>query len=234
MAITLFDCLPSTNVYAKENLKNLNHKDIVLARTQSAGKGRKNRVWLSQEGGLYFSIIIKPQRGKTDFLPLLTQAMALSVCRAAQNLKTEAYLKWPNDVLSGGRKFCGISSEAVFESGALLGVVLGVGVNINQSQINADKPATTLKQMGADTNPRDLLENILKIFDGYYAALQAQGFSALRGEYKANFPYLGKEVALQTERGPLAGVARDIDGQGRLIVQTAAGQEALTAGDMDF
>ena len=120
-----FDEIDSTNTYLKNNCPQLADGTVVCADRQTAGRGRFDRKWISQDGGLYFSVLVKPQR--TDFLPNFTQLMAVCVCTAAEELGAKAWLKWPNDVLANGKKLCGILSEAVVTSSGIEGVVIGVG-----------------------------------------------------------------------------------------------------------
>lgn len=183
MEILSFEVLPSTNTYACEHFDNLKNGQIILAKTQTAGRGRKERVWLSQEGGLYFSLVVKPQNFKIDFLGSLTQAMALSVCKTLQELGAKAVLKWPNDILCEGKKICGILSRAVFKDNKLSGVIIGVGVNIAQEQINSPKPAISLKMLGIKAKESEVLEKLISKFNFYYPQVCANGFSAIREDF---------------------------------------------------
>ncbi|MBR2391971.1 MAG: biotin--[Elusimicrobiaceae bacterium] len=97
-----FDELDSTNTYLKKNWESLPKSTVVVAEKQTAGRGRYNRVWISNEGGLYFSVLLKPN--KPDFLPNLTQLMALSICQTLEKANLIPKLKWPNDVLIDGEK----------------------------------------------------------------------------------------------------------------------------------
>ena len=230
MRIIRFDTLPSTNTYAKENIDNLGHFDIILAGTQTAGRGRLGRSWHSGEGGLYFSLILKPQKAQ----PALTQAMALSVCTVLRAYGAQVYLKWPNDVLADGKKICGILSEAVFQNNFLKGIIIGVGINISQRQILSDKPAATIKQSGIDIEKQKLLGEVLDLFGQNYSRLQEGGFRLIKTDYKTHFPYLGKEISINAGPRVITGAAFDLDDDGRLLVKTANGIETATAGDMDF
>ncbi|MDR1123578.1 MAG: biotin--[acetyl-CoA-carboxylase] ligase [Elusimicrobiota bacterium] len=230
MDIIEFDEIASTNAYAKENIDKLGHFDIVLAAAQTAGRGRGGRAWLSQRGGLYFSVVLKPQAAQ----PAFTHAMALSVCDTLKSYGAPAYIKWPNDVLAGGKKLCGVLSEAVFENNFLKGIIIGTGINIAQSEIKTDKPAITLKQLGLMPHRKKLLNDILTLFGHNYNRLLKGGFDAIRAAYKANFPYLGKKISIDTGRGIITGTALDLDGAGRILVKTAGGVEAVSLGDMDF
>ena len=230
MGIIEFGAIPSTNAYAKENIDKLPHFDAVLAAAQTAGRGRRGRAWISQEGGLYFSVVLKPRAAN----PAFTHAMALSVCDALKACGAPAYIKWPNDVLACGKKLCGILSEAVFENDFLKGIIIGAGINLTQSEIKTDKPAMTLKELGIMPHRKELLNNILELFGQNYDRLSKGGFDAIKAAYKANFPYLGKEINIDSGQGLITGAALDLDGEGRIIVQTAGGLKVVSLGDMDF
>ncbi|MDR0734184.1 MAG: biotin--[acetyl-CoA-carboxylase] ligase [Elusimicrobiota bacterium] len=230
MGIIEFDALASTNTYAKENIDKLGHFDIVLAAVQTAGRGRRGRTWLSREGGLYFSVVLKPHKAQ----PAFTHAMALSVCDTLKAYGAPVYIKWPNDVLARGKKLCGILSEAVFENNFLKGIIIGAGINVAQNEVKTDKPAVTLKKLGIAADGKKLLNDILLLFGQNYNRLSEGGFSAIKAAYKANFPYLGKEISIDTGRGLITGSALDLDGEGRILVKTAGGVEAVSLGDMGF
>ncbi|MDR0953080.1 MAG: biotin--[acetyl-CoA-carboxylase] ligase [Elusimicrobiota bacterium] len=229
-----FESLPSTNAYAKEKIESLRHGDIILAKTQTAGRGRNKRQWLSEKGGLYFSLILKDNLQDKNKLSSFTQAMALAVCQTIKQQGLPCYLKWPNDVLLSGGKFCGILSEVIFDDETTKALILGVGINNKQPQVNSDKPAATLLGAGLEIENEKLLELILKSFEIFKTALIQNGFAALADSYKSNFPYLGKEIKINTQFGQIYGVAQDIDSQGRLVIKTQDGLQTISIGDMDF
>lgn len=230
MEILSFEVLPSTNTYAYENFDTLADGQIVLAKTQTAGRGRLKRVWLSQEGGLYFSLVVKPQNFKIDFLGSLTQAMALSVCKTLQELGAkEAVLKWPNDILCEGKKICGILSQAVFKEGELCGVVIGVGVNIAQSKIDSPKPAVSLKMLGIEAKKEDALKEIINRFNIYYPQVCKQGFKAIKEEFLKDFPFVNKEIKIVVDKKEFCGICHGLDDKGQLLLDN----KVVNIGDME-
>lgn len=234
MNIISFEEIPSTNLWCRQNISLLRHGDVVMSRRQSAGRGRKQRVWSSEDGGLYFSLILKEGLSGLKAPGVLTQLMALSVCKAVNALGAKSYIKWPNDVLSQGKKFCGILSEAVFNGIRLEGVIIGAGINLSQKIIKSDKPFITLAELGINVQPQTLLEQVCSNFEEYYSLLQKDGFTALRGEYKKAFGYLGRQVTLHIFEDTFTGTAQDIDCEGRLILNTDKGLKTVNIGDMDF
>jgi len=229
MEILSFEVLPSTNTYACEKFDTLADGQIVLAKTQTAGRGRLKRVWLSSEGGLYFSLVVKPQNFKIDFLGSLTQAMALSVCRTLQELGAKAVLKWPNDILCEGKKICGILSQAVFKEGKLAGVIIGVGVNIAQSKIESQKPAVSLKMLGINAQKEEVLKNIYQRFYKYYPFVCAQGFNAIKEDFLKNFPFINKEIKIVKDKQEILGICHGLDDRGQLLID----DRVINIGDME-
>ena len=229
MEILSFEVLPSTNTYACEHFDTLKDGQIVLAKTQTAGRGRKERVWLSYDGGLYFSLVVKLQNFKIDFLGSLTQAMALSVCKTLQGIGAKAVLKWPNDILCEGKKICGILSQAVFKGNKLSGVVIGVGVNIAQEKIDSPKPAISLKMLGIKAKKEDVLKNIYQRFEKYYPLVCANGFSAIREEFLNNFPFINKEIKIVKDTQEILGICHGLDDRGQLLIDN----RVVNIGDME-
>jgi len=121
--------LPSTNDYMKEMWHKLSHGTVVVAATQTKGRGRFGRVWYSPEGGLWFSVLFKPRKMlKPHFF---TRACSVAVVRALKKFGIESHLKWPNDGYCDGKKIAGILTESVFEEDVLKAIIVGVGVNVN-------------------------------------------------------------------------------------------------------
>ena len=223
MKIFGFETLPSTNTYCVENFDNYENQDIIMAEVQTAGKGRKGRKWSSETGGLYFTIILKPSEIIAEQASSLTQIMAISVCKAVRNLGVKAYLKWPNDVLFKGKKFCGILSEAVIKDNVLKGLVIGVGINIEQKKIVSEKPFTTLAEMGLKVSKSGLIESIISNFE----IVQKQNFVQ---EFKKLCPAVNKEIIVDGKKG----IFEDIDNAGRMVLKTDSGREIIMAGDVQF
>jgi BirA family biotin operon repressor/biotin-[acetyl-CoA-carboxylase] ligase len=221
----------STQNYLKAQFVGLAHGTVVQADCQTAGRGRFDRTWISHEGGLYFSVLLKPT--KTDFLHNLTQLMALSVCRGLEMLGVHPNLKWPNDVQVDGRKICGILSETIFTADKLQAVIVGVGINIEQEGLtHVGQPATSLKYLHVNTDKIALLHTIMDFFWRDYNLLMTKGFESLRDDYIKRFPALGKEVTVRNGDKQICGTAEDISPRGTLLLKTPQGQEEIYIGDL--
>ena len=224
--------LNSTNAYAKEHAKELENGDVVCAEEQTAGRGRFNRKWISAQGGLYFSVLLKPNN--TRHLPNLTQLMALCICQTVRELGAPAQLKWPNDVLVNNQKLSGILSEVVLEQNRFYALVIGVGINIRQADLSqVGQPAVSLEALNIHISRQDMLARLLKRFNARLPKALAEGFASFGEEYKALFPYIGRTVCITAGGGKTAGTVRDISSAGTLLLHTRQGLQEFSIGDMN-
>ncbi len=229
--ILYFETLDSTQTYLKEHFSQLDDKTVVIADEQTAGRGRFDRKWISQPGGLYFSVLLKPTQ--TDFLANLTQLMALSVCQAAEKYSIQPNLKWPNDVQVNGKKLCGIISEAVVQNGHIACLVLGAGVNVSQKDLSCvGQPTVSLRELGVHVNKQDFLQETLELFFQSYAAVLSEGFSLLRPAYIERFPFIGKQIAVKNGTSAITGIVHNLSPRGTLILQTSHGEQEILIGDL--
>ena len=185
---------------------------VVVAESQTAGRGRMDRTWVSPpRSGLTFSVLLRPP-DVTGWVPLLT---GLAVLRALRTrAQVEAELKWPNDVLVDGRKVCGVLAE-VPAPGA---VVVGIGLNVTtrRDELPVDT-ASSLRLEGSATTDRDtLLRAILRELKAVMAD-PAQANDA----YRSACSTLGRQVRVQTQSGDVTGTAEAVDDDGRLVVDGA-------------
>ncbi len=229
--ILYFETLDSTQTYLKAHFTELDDQTVILAGTQTAGRGRFDRAWNSQPGGLYFSVLLKPH--KTDFLANITQLMALCVCQAAEKYGLQPNLKWPNDVQIAGKKLCGILSEVILQDGAVACVAVGVGINIAQKDLShVGQPAVSLRELGVNVAQDDFLQEVLDLFFQGCPSVIAQGFAAIRPAYKERFPFLGKQIAVKNGTSAVTGIVHDLSPRGTLLLATRNGQQEILIGDV--
>ena len=150
----------------------------VVAGEQTAGRGRLDRQWVSPKGaGLYFSVILRPQF-EQSLWPLLTLMAAVAVHDALlDGCKLETDIKWPNDILAGDKKLCGILAETV-DTPLGRAVVLGIGINLKHNSFPAelDRVATSVEAAaGSSGNPQVILEALVDSLARYYEMLQRPG-----------------------------------------------------------
>lgn len=211
---------------------------VLVANAQRAGRGRMGRSWVSPPGAaLMFSVLLRPagvSPAKRGWIPLLAGVAVASAVQSVTGL--EARLKWPNDVLIGAAKLAGILAEQSADA-----IVTGIGVNVSTQRAELPvETATSLAVAGAASRDRhELLRAILTGIERRYLAWSAPpapgdpDLSGLRAEYRRLSATLGTEVRIEFPGGRAAhGTATDIDPDGRLVVRTASGPLAVSAGDV--
>lgn len=243
--ILRYDSLPSTNTEAAgQAARGASEGLCIVAREQTRGRGRRERVWASPPGaGLYFSIVLRPRLAAQAW-PLITLMAVLAVCEALrETCALETDIKWPNDVLaSGGRKLCGILAEAI-ETKTGRACILGIGINLCESAYPHElrERATSVEAATAATGatPPDietLLTALVRRLAARYAQLQRapEGQAQIIRDWSANSSYAaGKRVRVHTETETYEGTTRGLEPDGALRVETAAGETRIVrAGDV--
>jgi len=226
---------PSTNQEAKKQAKiGEPEGTIIVAQKQTQGRGRQQRTWESPTGGLYFSIILKPniQPEKTTILPLLA-SLALSNT-INQNYSVESTIKWPNDVLINNKKIAGILLESESTEKQINYIILGIGINLN-NKLSKDlqKIATTLAtEIKKEINTIDFLEKLIQTLDYYYTLFTNKEYTKILCEWKQNSDTIGKQVIIKTKTKNITGEAVDINEFGFLKIKTSTAQIiTITSGD---
>ena len=191
---------------------------VVLAERQWAGRGRRGAAWLSEAGkSLTFSVLLKPREPKALW-PRLSLAAGLAVAEALGRFGLEAEIKWPNDVMAGGRKLCGILVEAAPEA-----AIVGIGLNVGTRDFPAELAitATSLsRELGRDVPRADVLGEVLRGLDGWSREI-GTGFGGLIRRVRERCFLSGKRVRLTAADGPCEGVVREVGDGGELVVDAA-------------
>lgn len=219
------------------------HGVLVVADSQTAGKGRRGRNWISPPGvAVFMSIGLRP-----GFAPesaaMLTLVMALAVAEVVEEVSgLEARIKWPNDIVINKKKVCGILTELQLETVNLTqysaySVVIGVGINVNQTFLDEeiDATATSLLLEKKETVSRVLLvEKILECFEKYYEQfMQTVDLSQLKEEYEKRLVNRNAPVRVLEPKGEYSGTAVGINNRGELLVQREDGMiQAVYAGEV--
>jgi BirA family biotin operon repressor/biotin-[acetyl-CoA-carboxylase] ligase len=219
-----FDSVTSTNELAL-NLKENEAAEglVIIGGEQTKGRGRLQRNWHSPKGlGLWFSIILKPQKD-FDRIPLLTLIGALSVQKAAENIGINTDLKWPNDILFNNKKVCGILSQFRSSGNEIERVVVGIGINVNQQEFPEDlkDTSTSLRIInGSKINRENLLTDILDHFAYYYKIYKSGNYNQIIDIWKTKMSMLNQNITLQTSTGQkIKGKVVDISNKGQLILE---------------
>ena len=211
---------------------------VVVAEHQTAGRGRRGRIWSSPAGaGLYMSCVLRPPLGDASVLSLITLAAGVAVRRGLHHATgLQADLKWPNDVVLGPRKLAGILAEGIGVDTPAQAVVLGIGVNLTTAahppEIRAR--ATSVEEvLGHPVDPGLVRTEILSALVDAYARLRAGEADDILREWRDAAPSAhGAEVEWDTPQGPLRGTTAGIDAAGALLVRTADSVERIIGGEL--
>jgi BirA family biotin operon repressor/biotin-[acetyl-CoA-carboxylase] ligase len=230
-----YDSLGSTNDEAKRlAAEGAAAWTVVWARAQSAGRGRRQRPWVSQPGNLFVSVLLRPP-GPAVAVAQLGFAAALAVGDTLAPLLAEPgrlRYKWPNDVLVGGRKIAGILLESAAARDGVDWLVAGIGVNIASHPAEAATPATSLAALGATADLETVLAALLTAFHAWAGRWESEGFEPLRRAWLERAQGLGHAIGVRLERESFTGRFVDLDRDGALLVETDAGRRRIAAGEV--
>lgn len=209
---------------------------VVLALQQSSGKGRGGRKWASPLGGLWFSLLLRPKLPFRD-LCKLSLLFGVAVARSLKKAGVKPSLKWPNDLLVGGKKISGILLEASAEPDRVEYVLVGIGVNANfiprllPAPLD-QKSTSVLEVLGEKIDRASLLSSILTESEELYDLASKHGFGAIIEEWKANSSMMGKPARISYGGREFEGIAEGIGDDGALILRTPEGEERIYSGDV--
>ena len=228
------DAIPSTNARARDLAAEGATDVVVLADEQTGGRGRLDREWHSPSGGVWLSVLFRPDVPMAG-TPVFTLAAAVAVTRAAREAGVEAVIKWPNDVLvevdGEERKLVGILTEMEGEADRVSWVVVGIGVNANvdPDELPAEAAPTSLSAVRDEpVDRRRFTQRLLETLDTVGSDPEAI-LDAWR-EYSTT---LGRAVRIDTPDGEVVGEAVDIEYPGSLVVDTGDGRVTVAAGDCE-
>jgi len=213
---------------------------LIWARSQTAGRGRQGREWVSPKGNLYFSIVLRPDSGIAAAAQLGFVA-ALAVAEAVGSVAppmVETTFKWPNDVLFNSRKGVGILLESsLTPEGTLDWLVLGVGINVASYPGDTSFPATSLNYEAALTEDDvvNLLEAFCRSFLNWTNRWLDDGFAPIREAWLQHAVKRGETIDVRLPEETLRGIFTDLDPEGRLVLTLPDGDRRLiSAGDVFF
>jgi BirA family biotin operon repressor/biotin-[acetyl-CoA-carboxylase] ligase len=214
---------------------------VFLAEEQLAGRGRGAHTWHSARStGIYCSVILRPVMPPSEAL-IFSLAAGLAVRAAVMEIAPQlrADLKWPNDLLLRGKKFCGILTEMNAEATRVRHLVVGMGINVNQVKFPAElrEIATSLRiETGTEWSRVELCAALLKSLDREYRSLveDAGARAAVLRRFEESSPSVrGREVSIEVstgENGGLAGVTEGLDERGFLLIKTTGGTRTVVSG----
>lgn len=234
--LRLFDELSSTNDSGKDLVRQgEDHGTVILAKKQTTGRGRLQRVWESPLGGLWMSILLKPKLNLADAAKL-TLSTGVALARVFKNLYgLEVGIKWPNDLVYQGEKLAGILGEVVGEWNSVQTLILGIGVNANftRQDLSPELPATTLRQLlGYEVNLNQLAATILFELEQEVLALEQGDVQGLRERWTAFAVGLGRPVVVERGGEIFTGIFRGIRDNGELILEQEGKEVSFFSGEV--
>ena len=232
--ILYFPEVTSTMDIAKDLArKNCPDLTVVIAGRQTKGRGRLKRRWLSDDGGLYFTMVLRPSISvqwsfRVNFLASLTLARVIR-----EMLQIDAKVKWPNDILVDDLKISGMLSELEAEADRVIFISIGIGINVNNDPSEDEPGASSLKKIsGREISRKDLLTRFLEAFSD---RMKNVGFDDVISEWKKYTVTLGRQVRIVTHLEESEGLAVDVDESGALVLELANGeQKKIIYGDCFF
>ncbi len=209
---------------------------VIIADEQTAGRGRLNRIWVSEPGkNLLFSVIIKPTIANEQ-IGLISLYAGLAVAKAIEEtLQIKPVCKWPNDLLLGKKKFCGVLSEAIFDDNELKGIVVGIGINVNQLNFPEEireKTTSLKKELGREIDRFKVLNCVLNKMEYYYNKIQKGSINLIIKEWVHYTTIFGKKISVKQNREEIRGIALRLAEDGGLVISTAKGELKILAGDV--
>lgn len=231
--------IDSTNTFLLDRKNGINISGtVVLAEKQTKGRGRKDRVWYSsKEQNLTFSILLSKEYKLFDHLNLINFSASLAVANSIENLyQLRTELKWPNDVLINKKKTCGILLESSSQGSKVDRVVVGIGVNVNQSMFHGqfNYPPTSIRmELGREVEREKLLAEILNNFEFYLEKILKEPTYITR-EWKEKCRMIGEKIYVKEGETIKNGIFDDIDEEGFLLLKTKTGIEKITIGDVSI
>lgn len=237
--ILTFDILDSTNTEALNQARTGAEEGLcVVARQQTAGRGRYGRMWVSErDAGLYFSIVLRPKIDAND-LPLITLMAGIALHDTLEEFGTKPDVKWVNDILVNEKKIAGILAETT-ETADGLAVVVGIGINLTSANFPPDlvTTATSLEDSSQRTVSQDeLIEVLTGQLGSYYALLQGEdGPSKIIANWTRRSSYSsGKIIRVVLENETVTGSTEGLESNGALRIRRSDGTIAIVqAGDVE-
>ncbi len=234
--IHYFDYLASTMDLAMQlGIQLAANGTLVLAESQTKGRGRLGRSWFSpKHKGIYLSLILRPKISPSAS-PVLTLLAAVSICEAVKKITgLDAQIKWPNDIFIHNKKIAGILTEMNAEVDKVNFVVIGIGLNVNNDKKSLIAQATSLKeQTGQPINRVILLQELLRKIENNYSLLEDRGAQVIIDKWRSFSLTLGRRVKIYCQDKHIEGAAVDIDQDGALLIRKDSGlTQKVFSGDV--
>ena len=224
-----YQSLSSTNDLAFEYSKHYDKTPHVFtAIVQTAGRGRRGRNWVSEQGNLFMSQLFQSDMPITYLVFIASLSIAETISELTSGLTIN--IKWPNDILIADKKVCGILIEKAENDS----VIIGIGINLVSSPEDSVVmyPAIDLKKLGFTIYREQFLQSYLKIFNDNIQKYHTQSFNAIRTKWLSFAYRLNQIISINQGKGCLKGVFKDIDEQGYLLLEQENNVQRITTGDI--
>lgn len=223
--IKYYEKVPSTMDIAREMAHaGCPHLTVVIADRQTKGRGRLKRTWESDQGGLYFTLVLRPRLApmKSYIINFIASLVLAKLLR--QKYDIPAGVKWPNDILVNGKKICGMLSEMEAETQQVRFINLGIGINVNNDPTAVEPKATSIKRIqGRGVLRKNLLADFLDIFGSRLDAMDSVASGDIISEWKQYTVTLNQRVRIVTTHEVSEGIAVDVDDNGALLLAQSDG-----------
>jgi BirA family biotin operon repressor/biotin-[acetyl-CoA-carboxylase] ligase len=232
----LYDSVDSTNDIAKNIYRTAAEGTVIVAEEQTSGRGRLGRKWHSTRGeSLTFSIILRPDI-QQPFLGILSLYAGLAVAETIEELLgIPPECKWPNDILIEGKKCCGILSESSFVNDRCAGIIIGIGINVNQQEFPPEisSTAVSLLQIAKAQYANDaVLSTLLFRMEQLYPLVQHHRYGQLCEGWLRYAKMMGKVVTITQSQGSHQGIAKRIEENGELVLLCNGEEKRFSSGDL--
>jgi BirA family transcriptional regulator, biotin operon repressor / biotin---[acetyl-CoA-carboxylase] ligase len=235
-----FSEIDSTNSYARGLAQQgAREGEVIIAEAQTRGRGRLGRSWVSPPFvNLYLSVILRPELPPVHAPQLTLMAAVALADTIASFIGTPPTIKWPNDILVGGKKLAGILTESSGDSKRIEFVILGIGVNLNypvamMPEVIRERATSILTLTKNNIEREAFLQRLIQDLDRCYGELEEVGFDSLALRWEAFFGLRGRGVRVEMADRVMVGVAKGIDRDGALIVEDNRGErQRIVAGDV--
>lgn len=227
--IEVLKCVDSTNDEVKRRASDGGANGLIIAaEEQTGGKGRLGRSWSSDSGGLFFSILLRPELPPSD-IASITLAAGYAVCLAIRRYTgLDARIKWPNDIVIGNKKAVGILTEMAAQSDMLDFVSIGIGINVNTEAFPEeikDKATSLFIETGKKTDRNGFFREVIYYLDAVLCSFMVSLYIDDMENFKRLCVTLGKNVSVTRNGTEIRGTATDITATGELVVRDSEGHE---------
>jgi BirA family biotin operon repressor/biotin-[acetyl-CoA-carboxylase] ligase len=214
---------------------------VIIADTQTKGRGRLQRKWISPPGfNLYMSIIFRPSISSKD-ASILTLVSSVALFEAVNSYGIKCQIKWPNDLLINRRKVAGVLTEMELDGERVEFVLVGLGINLNMTRVvmnnlmgEVSEIATSVREeLGHEVDRSEFAANLINLLEKWYEELNSKGKATIIDEWKKRWGDLNKRVRVRIDRNLIEGIACDLDQNGFLVIRRDNGKvERIIAGDV--